>query len=647
MAETVSAIRIDTNLKLKGLKKDLKELEKELKELEKHTASKDTQKQIDKKTKELEKTNKTIDTQAKKQQELNEKQKKARQQAEEKVAERGISKEKKPDKYWREVDNELDKDKGYQKAIDDELKVSDNIDTQLEKQKEITAEIERQQAQKQAQLESEYQQIDKTKEQIEKNEELTLKTKQRADEEIRAKENIERTTKGIKGLISRVVKLGLSVLGVRAAYSAIRKVVSSVTDDNEKLKNTIDGVWAGVGSAFEPMINGVIQGFATILNYALAIAKALTGINFISKANKKLAEKKSGSKSSNLASFDNSEVLSKSGSGSTTDNYLKEIELNEKLLGLVQKIKATLASYGDAIMPSLQRIWSAFKTIFGSIAEIVVTAINDILEIFEPVITWLFDVLAQGFEKLAEWLSNEEVKEGLTTLATLFLVVASAIALFNVVSALATGILGLLTSPLVIIAGLIALLITCFGDWGAVIDDVQLILDGLMNFITGVFTGNWKQAWNGIVQIFAGVWNGLIDIVQSVLNGITWAINKVIDGINALMSKIPDIFGISSWSIGHLTSLDITGFKYIPKLANGAVLPPNKPFIAQLGDQTNGRNLEAPEDLIRQIVREESGSGAITLRIIADSKASEFVRWLKFEIDEENKRVGTELVVEG
>ena len=42
-------------------------------------------------------------------------------------------------------------------------------------------------------------------------------------------------------------------------------------------------------------------------------------------------------------------------------------------------------------------------------------------------------------------------------------------------------------------------------------------------------------------------------------------------------------------------------------LAKGAVIPPNKKFLAVLGDQSHGRNLEAPEDLIRQIVREESG----------------------------------------
>ena len=60
----------------------------------------------------------------------------------------------------------------------------------------------------------------------------------------------------------------------------------------------------------------------------------------------------------------------------------------------------------------------------------------------------------------------------------------------------------------------------------------------------------------------------------------------------------------------------------IPKLAQGAVIPPRQEFMAVLGDQKYGKNLEAPEDLIRQIVREESGSKKITIinKTCLDSK---------------------------
>ena len=83
----------------------------------------------------------------------------------------------------------------------------------------------------------------------------------------------------------------------------------------------------------------------------------------------------------------------------------------------------------------------------------------------------------------------------------------------------------------------------------------------------------------------------------------------------------------------------------VPLLAKGAVLPPNKPFMAMLGDQRNGTNLEAPEDLIRQIVREESGAQEIN--IVADGSLSQFIKLIRFELQKEDKRVGNSLVMGG
>ena len=80
----------------------------------------------------------------------------------------------------------------------------------------------------------------------------------------------------------------------------------------------------------------------------------------------------------------------------------------------------------------------------------------------------------------------------------------------------------------------------------------------------------------------------------------------------------------------------------IPALATGAVIPPNGEFLAVLGDQKKGRNLEAPENLIRQIVREESGgglSGTLTIR-----PAPGLTRYLAYELKREDARAGTPLV---
>lgn len=148
-------------------------------------------------------------------------------------------------------------------------------------------------------------------------------------------------------------------------------------------------------------------------------------------------------------------------------------------------------------------------------------------------------------------------------------------------------------------------------------NSVKKIFNGIITFVKGVFTGDWEKAWEGIKDIFEGIWklmqsvikapiNGIIGIINSLIEGVTKGINSVIDLLNSISFDIPEwVPGFGGESFG-LSIPTITPIK-IPYLAQGAVIPPNAPFMAMLGDQTNGRNLEAPEDLIRQIVREESG----------------------------------------
>ena len=109
--------------------------------------------------------------------------------------------------------------------------------------------------------------------------------------------------------------------------------------------------------------------------------------------------------------------------------------------------------------------------------------------------------------------------------------------------------------------------------------------------------------------------NGIIGIVNSLISGVTKGINAIIDLLNNLSFDIPDWvpeFG------GKKFGFDIPKITppRIPYLATGAVIPPNAPFMAMLGDQKHGRNLEAPEDLIRQIVREEAGANNQILDIL-------------------------------
>lgn len=181
-------------------------------------------------------------------------------------------------------------------------------------------------------------------------------------------------------------------------------------------------------------------------------------------------------------------------------------------------------------------------------------------------------------------------------------------------------------------------------------DKTKAALDSIKTFLTGVFSPAWKTAWNGIKSVFGTAWNTIVGIVESAVNLIIDAVNWCINQINRIHVSVPEwvtaLTGMTSFgfSIPNIQHVQL-GRVAIPELATGAVIPPNGEFLAMLGDQKNGRNLEAPESLIRQIVREESGGGDVIIN--AKGTMGQIIRLLKLEIDKEGSRAGKSFVKGG
>lgn len=168
---------------------------------------------------------------------------------------------------------------------------------------------------------------------------------------------------------------------------------------------------------------------------------------------------------------------------------------------------------------------------------------------------------------------------------------------------------------------------TVFGVISDVVGGVIQAFTGLSDFITGVFSGNWNKAWEGIKKFFEGIWNAIWGIVKGVVNLIIDGINMLWTGIyNAIKAIVNSVGGIAG-AIGSLFGQD-WHFSMpekpplIPKLAQGAVIPPNQEFLAVLGDQRRGNNIEAPEGLLRQLIREESGGSEVVLLLQAILEAT-------------------------
>jgi phage-related protein len=168
-----------------------------------------------------------------------------------------------------------------------------------------------------------------------------------------------------------------------------------------------------------------------------------------------------------------------------------------------------------------------------------------------------------------------------------------------------------------------------------VISGIITVIGGIIQFITGVFTGDWSRAWEGIKNIFKGIFEGIgaivkgvvntvIDFINMMIRAVAAGMNAVINGLNSIRVTIPDwvpFIGGNVWGL-NLPNVPVP---QIPRLATGAVIPPNSQFAAILGDQRSGTNIEAPADLIRQIVREELGGSQggdmnITMPVYLDSE---------------------------
>lgn len=531
-----------------------------------------------------------------------------------------------------------------------------------------------------------------------------------------------------KSMATNAKQMMMALLGAKGAFTLISKAVSQIKEDNKELANTMDTLWNGLVQLIAPAVNMIVNAFATALNYVIKIASVISGINILGKLKQTQKKKTGGSRSSNLYSFDTSETLNKSGSGgdSTTANYMKDVELNEKLLGYAEKLKSiwsdiqkigrnivdrvkegfdymdsgarildTLDKFVNSFLDHIKEMseatvkWSEsinFGPLFDSFATLL-EAVQPILSTLGDLIVWVYkncilplgtylieslgpaivNVIApaltiigaviSGLKDGLEWIwnnilqpladeigdkivntldlvsgfldrigNNEKFMSYMKTLGEVVDVIVAGFTAWAVISGVVTGAIGLLSgaliflasNPLVLVLGLIALLVAGFIEAYKTSETFRDKINSVVNAVLG---------------FFEGLANGVID---------AW--NAIKHAMNTLHFDIPDwVPGIGGKSFGF--NFSDTAHVSLPRLAKGAVIPPNKEFLAMLGDQTRGRNIETPEGLLREIVQEETGSQKIN--IVANGSLSQFIKLLRFELQKEDKRVGANLVVGG
>ena len=221
------------------------------------------------------------------------------------------------------------------------------------------------------------------------------------------------------------------------------------------------------------------------------------------------------------------------------------IELLNTLLPVVmQIIQAVL----PIIIELLNTLLPVIMQIIQAILPVIIELLNQILPIIQLLVSSILPVLVQVINALLPLFQTiiSAILPVLTTLINALVPVIQVLA--SVLSSVLGGALTTITN---------------------IVKSVMTVFQGLIDFITGVFTGNWSQAWNGIKSIFSGAVSGLGEIIKAPLRAVVSVVNGVISGLNKL--KVPDwVPGIGGKGIN---------IPLIPGFAKGTLSTPDT-FIA-------------------------------------------------------------------
>lgn len=270
----------------------------------------------------------------------------------------------------------------------------------------------------------------------------------------------------------------------------------------------------------------------------------------------------------------------------------------------------TIASVVKIVVETVKKIAPVIATTFVAVAQRLIPVFATIGKIIKAVAPVIGNLLSNAFKfvgktiqavspyiiKIASVISNvlgyavrklsPVVVKMASTFSTVFnsiFTVVSAVVkkltpVFNVIGTIIKTVMAVVKSVITTTFRTVANVIsTCAGSIKQIIDGIAKVFNGILDFITGVFTGNWRKAWEGVKSIFGGIFEGLAGMCKVPINAVIGVINSAINGINSISVDIPE--GIPIVGGKHI------GFSIpnIPALAKGT--PDWKGGLAQISEK--------------------------------------------------------------
>lgn len=471
--------------------------------------------------------------------------------------------------------------------------------------------------------------------------------------------------KWILNISKRLKSLAASALffsAITAALTAMRKQIAAVVRSNADASAAIARLKGALLTLAAPIIQAIIPAFTALvrviaaaaarlaqlaallsgkgLSSTVASAKALNDQTKALKGTGKAA--KDAGKS--LASFDEINQLSSSssgnGGGASADAIAPDFSFMDEVDGRLKKIADAVIFIGAGL--AAWKLSSLLPGMLGTMAEKlagIALTVGGLMLLWDGLsdawnngVDWgnLIEILGgAAAAALGLYLTFGKVGAGIglivagaTMVVTAFRdIIDSGVNLKNtlllIAGIVATG-LGffVLTGsviPLVIagIASIVTAILAWTGNLGDFVAGIKQIFSGLAEFIGSAFTGDMDAAFNGLTNIVKGFANTVLSIVNAIIGVATKALNWIISKLNSISFDIPDwVPGVGGKTFG-VNIPTIPDYK-IPALAQGAVIPPNREFLAVLGDQRSGTNIETPLATMVQAFKQalaESGYG--------------------------------------
>lgn len=427
----------------------------------------------------------------------------------------------------------------------------------------------------------------------------------------------EKSSKGMdvnyKSIGKNLLRYGLALFSVRSVYLGLTRAVQAwmrSTKEGAQAQADLAYVWQSIGTAVSPIFLYLVNLMKTMLGYVNAITKALFGFQIFTKEgakNMNSMAKSAKDTKKQLAGFDEMNVLS-GDSGASGGGVSSPVAMGfetpdisgfttwmERLAPIVESLKI---GFGQLYKDYLEPMFASIGGFMVGIGQSFITGLETIFEWATnngPVIEGLayaVGILTVAFIAMKAIMLIIGALAGMSPLGWIILgigLIITAIGFWKnnqeaimkfiddsmkvIVSVFKWAfdlIVAIIQAPRDVVFWLLGVIGKAFKDaftgiWNNIKDvfnNIKGIFNGIITFITGIFTGNWKKAWEGVLQIFDNIFKGLFNIFKAPLNFIIDGINSFIRSLNKI--KIPDWVPVVGGK-----SMNLPTF---PRLARGGVV---------------------------------------------------------------------------